>query len=414
MKLIATKGYRLLSPNLALCLIACSVVHSAGADVVFDGSIGSLPAGTLRSGDFIISESDGQLSGTNLFHSFERFNVNTGESATFSHTTPNVLNIISRVTGDTGTLIQGELNVAQDSGGTLSPSFASLWLINPSGIVIGEGAALNSNGAFRLSSANEIGFSNGDAFFSHDVTNNSTLSFADPMAFGFLSGDILPDSVTPGTVVVEPISNDVSAFAFDLALVGTNADPEATGLRIGPEVSSDNDAFGPGVSLTSSRVVLHSLGAEGTVLITPPGDPGDINGVSTGSGVEINNTNIFSSDFGLLMPPSILTITGENVSLNNSAIASRSNATSQYLLIGSINQTSITNSSVSTSTISSLNAGDLLITGNSIVSSNSAIGSSATQLDGVDQPTTFGNAGNITLSSSDGGITLFNPDISSV
>ena len=414
MKLIATKGYRLLSPKLALCLIACSVVHSAGADVVFDGSIGSLPAGTLRSGDFIIGESDGQLSGTNLFHSFERFNVNTGESATFSHTTPNVLNIISRVTGDTGTLIQGELNVAQDSGGTLSPSFASLWLINPSGIVIGEGAALNSNGAFRLSSANEIGFSNGDAFFSHDVTNNSTLSFADPMAFGFLSGDILPDSVTPGTVVVEPISNDVSAFAFDLALVGTNADPEATGLRIGPEVSSDNDAFGPGVSLTSSRVVLHSLGAEGTVLITPPGDPGDINGVSTGSGVEINNTNIFSSDFGLLMPPSILTITGENVSLNNSAIASRSNATSQSLLIGSINQTSITNSSVSTSTISSLNAGDLLITGNSIVSSNSAIGSSATQLDGVDQPTTFGNAGNITLSSSDGGITLFNPDISSV
>ena len=78
MKLIATKGYRLLSPKLALCLIACSVVHSAGADVVFDGSIGSLPAGTLRSGDFIISESDGQLSGTNLFHSFERFNVNTG------------------------------------------------------------------------------------------------------------------------------------------------------------------------------------------------------------------------------------------------------------------------------------------------------------------------------------------------
>ena len=235
MKLIATKGYRLLSPKLALCLIACSVVHSAGADVVFDGSIGSLPAGTLRSGDFIISESDGQLSGTNLFHSFERFNVNTGESATFSHTTPNVLNIISRVTGDTGTLIQGQINVGQETGGELSPSFASFWLINPSGIVIGEGAALNSNGAFRLSSSNEIGFLNGDSFFSHDVTNNSTLSIATPVAFGFLSGNPLADSVTPGTVTVGAIDNPgapVVLNAFDVALVGTNTDPGSDGLSI--------------------------------------------------------------------------------------------------------------------------------------------------------------------------------------
>ena len=352
MTLTATKRDRLLTIKLALCLTASSVVHSANADVVFDGSIGSVPAGTLRSGDFVIGESDGQLSGTNLFHSFERFNVNTGESATFSHTTPNLLNIISRVTGDTGTLIQGQLNVVQDSGGVLSPSFASLWLINPSGIVIGEGAALNSNGAFRLSSANEIGFTNGDAFFSHDVTNDSTLSFADPAAFGFLSGDTLPDSVTPGSVVFEPLNNNDSALVFDLALVGTNADPGATGLRIGPEVTDDNATAGPSVSLTSNRVVLHSLGTEGTVFITPPANPGGISGVSTGSGVEINNTSILASDFGFLIPPSILTISGENVSLNNSAIESSSNATSQSLVIGSINQTSIINSILSTSTVS--------------------------------------------------------------
>jgi large exoprotein involved in heme utilization and adhesion len=66
------------------------------AEVTLDGTLG--PAGSLAGPNFVVPDTVGQTVGPNLFHSFGLFNINTGESATF--TGPAAIdNIISRVTG---------------------------------------------------------------------------------------------------------------------------------------------------------------------------------------------------------------------------------------------------------------------------------------------------------------------------
>ncbi|MFK8018585.1 MAG: beta strand repeat-containing protein [Pseudomonadales bacterium] len=164
------------------------------ADVVFDGSIGSNAAGLTRAGNFAIEQSDGVVAGQNLFHSFAQFSVLSGESATFTHSNPGLTNIIARVTNNIATDINGLLQTRLNTGGALSATPVNLWLLNPAGIMVGDGAAFDIQGVLNLSATNRIGFANGDDFYSHDITTNSVLSVAEPTTFGFLDkGSSLPE-----------------------------------------------------------------------------------------------------------------------------------------------------------------------------------------------------------------------------
>ena len=108
------------------------------AQIATDGSLGP-PAQALTGPNFLIDPSLGAQAGNNLFHSFDLFNVNNGETATF--TTSNLLeNIIARVTGGSGSNIDGTI-------ATTAPG-ASLWLINPAGFVLGADAVLDVQGSF--------------------------------------------------------------------------------------------------------------------------------------------------------------------------------------------------------------------------------------------------------------------------
>ncbi|MEB3826576.1 filamentous hemagglutinin N-terminal domain-containing protein, partial [Phormidium sp. CCY1219] len=99
----------------------------------------------------------GQLSsdGANLFHSFERFNVNPGEIANFQ-SNPSLENIVGRVVGGDASRIHGLIQV---TGGN-----ANLFLTNPTGILFGPNARLNVPGDFFATSATGIGFENGNWF----------------------------------------------------------------------------------------------------------------------------------------------------------------------------------------------------------------------------------------------------------
>jgi len=113
-------------------LFSIPMIPSANAEVSLDGSMGS--SGALVGPDYTIGHDLGRLQGANLFHSFNRFNVMTGESATF--TGPNTIeNVIGRVTGGTSSSIDGLLrSTIQD---------ANLFLINPNGVMFGPNAALD-------------------------------------------------------------------------------------------------------------------------------------------------------------------------------------------------------------------------------------------------------------------------------
>jgi len=120
-----------------------SLASPLHAEVVFDGTLG--PGGSL-SGNFDIPDSFGTQVGSNLFHSFSTFNINTGESATFTSSFTGVTdNVIGRVTGGSLSTIDGLL-------ASTIPG-AAIWLINPNGVVFGDNASLSVPGAFHVSTA---------------------------------------------------------------------------------------------------------------------------------------------------------------------------------------------------------------------------------------------------------------------
>ncbi|WP_421654413.1 CHAT domain-containing protein [Leptothermofonsia sp. ETS-13] len=92
----------------------------------------------------------GQLSGngSNLFHSFSRFGLSQGQIANFL-SNPQILNILTRITGGEASLINGRIQV---TGGN-----SNLFLINPAGIVFGPTASLNVPASFFATTANGVG-----------------------------------------------------------------------------------------------------------------------------------------------------------------------------------------------------------------------------------------------------------------
>jgi hemagglutinin-like protein len=72
--------------------------------VVVDNSFGH--GGALPGPNFMIPASVGKQVGSNLFQSFNQFNLTSSQSATFTGP-PNVQNILSRVTSGSASSIDG-------------------------------------------------------------------------------------------------------------------------------------------------------------------------------------------------------------------------------------------------------------------------------------------------------------------
>jgi filamentous hemagglutinin family protein len=166
--------------NIKLFCVTLLINTSVYAEVITDGSLGNV---TSLSGNMTIPQSLGTTVGNNLYHSFNTFNINTGESATF--TGNNALkNVISRVTGGQPSNINGSL---QSTVGK-----ADFYFINPAGVTLGASAQVDVPAAFHLSTADTLRFADGSQFNANNVSAN-TLSVAEPTGFGFINnqgGDI--------------------------------------------------------------------------------------------------------------------------------------------------------------------------------------------------------------------------------
>src|SRR5258705_5667090 len=147
------------------------------AQVKTDGTVG--PRSALAGPNFNIAPSLGTSVGSNLFHSFETFNIARGETATFNGP-PSVKNILARVTGGGPSSINGVL--------ACPIAGANLYLINPAGVVFGPDAALDLHGSFAVTTADYIRLADGgQVHASHPA--DSILTSAAPAALGFLGSD---------------------------------------------------------------------------------------------------------------------------------------------------------------------------------------------------------------------------------
>ncbi|MEQ8466271.1 CHAT domain-containing protein [Coleofasciculus sp. E1-EBD-02] len=112
---------------------------------------------------------------TNLFHSFQQFGLDSEQIANFL-SSPNIQNILSRVTGNNPSIINGLIQV--------TGSNANLILINPSGIIFGSNAQLNVPADFTATTATGIGFSQNHWFNAFGDNNYSNL-IGTPNKFAF-------------------------------------------------------------------------------------------------------------------------------------------------------------------------------------------------------------------------------------
>ncbi|WP_250564672.1 filamentous hemagglutinin N-terminal domain-containing protein, partial [Adonisia turfae] len=122
----------------------------AQAQIVPDTTLGaessSLILEQLIEGELTDLINGGALRDSNLFHSFSEFNIADGQRVYFVNPA-DVESILSRVTGENPSEIFGTLGVDGP---------ASLFLINPNGLVFGENAQLDIEGSFYGTTADGV------------------------------------------------------------------------------------------------------------------------------------------------------------------------------------------------------------------------------------------------------------------
>ena len=148
------------------------------AQITPDNTLGA-ESSTINHGALKDIINGGATRGTNLFHSFQEFNVDAGKSVYFANPT-GIENILTRVTGGNVSNILGKLGVE----GT-----ANLFLINPNGIYFGAGASLDIRGSFTATTADSI-----------KLGENGLFSATNPQSSNLLS-------VQPGVLFVNALKN---------------------------------------------------------------------------------------------------------------------------------------------------------------------------------------------------------------
>jgi filamentous hemagglutinin family protein len=211
------------------------------ADISFDHS-SVVPAnmqGQHLSGDMTIRADYGKQLGSNLFHSFDSFNINQGETATFTNdgASAAIHNVIGRVTGGNSSTINGLLR-------STIPN-ANVYLLNPNGIVFAPLAQLDIKGAFHASTAAGLNFKDGGHFDALSI-NNDVLTAAPVKDFGFIAGS----ANNNGTITIN--GSQLNQTETDLKTLDVTAG----------NISIENNAV---ITLPTGEIRLVAMQGEGQV-----------------------------------------------------------------------------------------------------------------------------------------------------
>lgn len=259
-------------PCIWRCVVVCCafVLMSffggpSSAEIVTDGTVG--PVQNLAGPDFQIGAELGTIRGANLFHSFQTFNIYTGESATYTGPA-SIENVISRITGGEISTINGLLRS--------EVGHADFYFINPSGVIFGPNAQVDVPGAFHVSTATELRFED-DTVYSATDTGGSTLSLAQPESFGFLSPQPASITVNGSRLEFAPGSHE-SLSAGDVTIQGGASLVSAAGdIRITaigdsggvvPLAAEPGDSAASGTVTVTGASTIDVSGTEGRESVT--------------------------------------------------------------------------------------------------------------------------------------------------
>jgi filamentous hemagglutinin family protein len=283
---------RIILTLLSLCSLPASAIAQE-APITADGTTAT-DVNSSDSSNFDIN--GGDKAGGNLFHSFGNFSVPNGGSANFLNS-PDILNIINRVTGGKISDIQGLIK----ANGT-----ANLFLINLAGIVFGENASLNIGGSFLGSTADSLIFPDGE-FSAVNAEGKPLLTINAPIGLGIRDNPA-------------PIENNSKADA--------GLDPAGAsgyfGLRV-PDGKSfvlaggDIKANGGGIVTFGGRIDLAAVSGAGTVGLNLDGHNISFsvpNSISRGDVSLTNGAGFLVAGGG----GGDIAITGKNIRIDNSSL----------------------------------------------------------------------------------------------
>lgn len=210
-----------MKPKTILAIYLLSLTLSTNAQITTDGSLG--PLINLSGPNYQITADLGQQYGGNLFHSFQEFNLQSLESATFSGA-DNIQNVISRVTG-------GHLSNLDGTIRSTMPN-ADFYFLNPYGIVFGPNIKLDVPGSFHASTADYLNLGD-EGRFDARQPGNSLLTVAPVEAFGFLNNQVAGISIKgigevtkiegegQMTGLVVPTGKTLSIIGGDIEMTGS-------------------------------------------------------------------------------------------------------------------------------------------------------------------------------------------------
>ncbi|MEM9136550.1 MAG: filamentous hemagglutinin N-terminal domain-containing protein, partial [Cyanobacteria bacterium P01_F01_bin.42] len=206
-----------------------------------------------------------------LFHSFERFSIDAGQSVIFDNPIA-IENIFSRVTGEVPSNINGVLGVEGP---------ANLFFLNPNGIIFGQNAVLDMAGSFVATTAEEFVFTNNALFGVSTPEAPPLLTMTVPLGVQLgrnpqpISGSLFNIVPDPGQSI-SLIGGDIQLTESNLFLPGGRigltglSEPGLVGLNLGATTSSELFVLPPATGrsdLSLANSLLSTKGDSGGAIV---------------------------------------------------------------------------------------------------------------------------------------------------